>query len=240
MREHVSGFHRRVATSLLVVGGHVLFLLVLSRTDSSSVRSPPEEIVSIDLSIAPPPLDRQDEKALDAAEKRTPGGVSKPKPQNAIAPASGSDADSEQEAVSPESPHPLASGSAIDWSAEAQRSARRAAAAGKGLLPRAFGTIPESPYRPCAKRESSFTWDPEPKRAGFAGGLPYVRLGKRCIVGLGFFGCEVGALTPANGTLLDDMTTGNRERSSVPDIDECLRATPMNQPTPQPHPEHSP
>jgi hypothetical protein len=218
----------------------VLILLVLSRTDSSSVRSEPEEIVSIDLSIAPPPLDRQDEKALDAAGKRTPGGVSKRKPQNAIEPASGSDADSEQEAVSPESPRALAAESAIDWGAEAQRSARRAAAAEKGPRARAFGTIPESPYRPCAKRESSFTWDPEPKKAGFAGGLPYVRVGKRCIVGLGFFGCEIGALTPANGTLLDDMKTDYRERSSVPHIDECLQATPMDQPTPELRPEQSP
>jgi hypothetical protein len=228
VREHARRFRRKVATSLLVVGGHVLVFVVLSRSDSSFVWSEPEEIVRIVLSLSPPPPDRQDESPLDAAGKRTASRDSKRKPRSTI----------ERESDSPESPNQLASERAIDWSAEVQRSAHDAAASDEGPRTRAFGNNPESPYRPCVKRESSFNWNPEPKKAGFAGGLPFVKV-KRCIIGLGFFGCEIGAPPPANGALLDDMKSGNRERSSVPDIDECLQASPANQTTPESLPEKS-
>jgi hypothetical protein len=205
---------------------------VLRETDSSFVRRETDEIVNIDLSLAQLPLDRPDEKPLDAPEKRTADGVSKRTTK--------ADANLEREVASAESQRPLSSESSIDWSLEAQRSAHRAAAADKAPQARAFGTIPASPYRPCEKRESSFKWDPEPKKAGFAGGLPYVQLGKRCIVGLGFFGCTLGAMPSANGTLLDDMKTENRERSSVPSSDDCLQAAPVRQATPASRTEESP
>jgi hypothetical protein len=64
-------------------------------------------------------------------------------------------------------------------------------------------------------------WDPEPNKFGLTDGpglrLPFVRLGKRCVLGLGFFGCGVGKLPEANGHVLDDFRDPDRPRSSVPD-----------------------
>jgi hypothetical protein len=48
--------------------------------------------------------------------------------------------------------------------------------------------------------------------------IPYVRLGKRCVIALGAFGCAIGKLPEADGTLFDDMRDPNRPTSSVPDI----------------------
>lgn len=69
----------------------------------------------------------------------------------------------------------------------------------------------------CRERDFDRDWKPEPPRAGVEGLLPYVRIGKRCAVGLGFFGCAVGKLPKADGHLLDDADDPARPRSSVPD-----------------------
>ena len=47
--------------------------------------------------------------------------------------------------------------------------------------------------------------------------LPYMELGKRCVIGLGFFGCGIGKLPEPDGTLFDDMDDPNRPRDSVPE-----------------------
>ena len=52
--------------------------------------------------------------------------------------------------------------------------------------------LPELLPPECRKRNYESEWKPEPKRVGMQGLLPYIRLGKRCVVGLGFFGCGVG------------------------------------------------
>jgi hypothetical protein len=44
-----------------------------------------------------------------------------------------------------------------------------------------------------------------------------VRIGKRCVVGLDFSGCQIGKLPEADGTLFDDMRDPDRPRGSVPD-----------------------
>ena len=72
----------------------------------------------------------------------------------------------------------------------------------------------------CHRYRKPDPWSPEPKKFGFAGGLPFVRLGKRCILGLGFFGCGVGKLPESNGHVLDEMRDPDRPRSSVPDPNE--------------------
>jgi hypothetical protein len=72
----------------------------------------------------------------------------------------------------------------------------------------------------CHQYRKPDPWSPEPKKFGFAGGLPFVRLGKRCVLGLGFFGCGVGKLPEPNGHVLDDMRDPDRPRSSVPDPNE--------------------
>lgn len=95
------------------------------------------------------------------------------------------------------------------------------AAKGAEPGPRAFGEHPTSPYRKCTPRQSSFEWDPEPDMFGIEGLLPFVRLGERCIAGLGFFGCGIGKLPEPNGNLFDDMKDPERPKSSVPDADGC-------------------
>jgi hypothetical protein len=72
----------------------------------------------------------------------------------------------------------------------------------------------------CHRYRKPDAWSPEPKKFGFAGGLPFVRLSKRCVLGLGFFGCGVGKLPEADGHVLDDMRDPDRPRSSVPDAND--------------------
>jgi len=71
----------------------------------------------------------------------------------------------------------------------------------------------------CKPRSPEFEWNPEPPRVGFSGGLPYVRVGERCAIGLGFFACGFGAKPPANGELFEHMSDPERDRSSVPSTD---------------------
>jgi hypothetical protein len=79
----------------------------------------------------------------------------------------------------------------------------------------------DQPPPGCRKYREPPPWEPEPNKFGLTDGpglrLPFVRLGKRCILGLGFFGCGVGKLPEANGHVLDDFRDPDRPRSSVPD-----------------------
>lgn len=100
----------------------------------------------------------------------------------------------------------------IDWALEAERSARATVEETARPGPRNFG--PRDAPAP-APKPPEFDWAPE--QSGFSGGLPYVRLGKRCVVGLGFFGCAVGELPEPNGELFEGMRDPNRHDSSVPD-----------------------
>lgn len=68
----------------------------------------------------------------------------------------------------------------------------------------------------CKKKSLAKDWQPEPRRAGFIGIFPYMRIGK-CIIGLGFWGCAVQTPSP-DGTLLEDMRNPDRPVSSVPDL----------------------
>lgn len=240
MAERVSGFHRKAAASLLVVAVHVLIIFGLSRDNPGQMRSAPAELVSIDLTFSALPLGRQNEIASSAADSGTRSGVSKSKTLRAFEPNAASNVESEQEFESRGSRDSPPLDAAIDWRLEAQRAAYRAAAAQRAPSARAFGSIPVSPYRPCVKRESSFVWNPEPKKAGFEGGVPYLMIGKRCVIALTGFGCALGALPPANGTLFDDLKTENRGRSSVPDIDDCVEAPPMKESTPESRPDVPP
>jgi hypothetical protein len=70
----------------------------------------------------------------------------------------------------------------------------------------------------CEKGREPYRWDPEPKRAGFSRGIPYVRLGKHCVVALGGFGCAIGKLPKEGGDLLERMRDADHPTSSVPDI----------------------
>ena len=106
----------------------------------------------------------------------------------------------------------------IDWTAQASEAA--AAVVDKAI--REDGRkcdpsdSPNSFLPPCNPRTKKFEWNPEEPRVGFSGGLPYVRIGERCAVGLGFFGCGFGDPPPANGDLFEGMDDPQRDRSSVP------------------------
>jgi hypothetical protein len=114
---------------------------------------------------------------------------------------------------------PPASG--IDWHGEIGRAAKEAAAAVPQEQlrlpcrePRRAGDPPQIGCRPPPKLTE---WEPEPPVAGFAGGLPFVRLGQRCAIGLGFFGCGIGEKPKPNGDVFKSMDDPDRPRSSVPE-----------------------
>jgi hypothetical protein len=67
----------------------------------------------------------------------------------------------------------------------------------------------------CHPNLAPVPWEPEEKRFGFAGPLPYVRLGP-CVLGLGFWGCGLGKAPPGNSHLFDSMRNPDRS-GSVPD-----------------------
>ncbi len=191
----------------IAIGVHVL-LIVLFLRGSQHIRSedPASDIRSVlYLLDLPPPVEEapvEDEVprrvvSLDVSEPSVPGtAITEPSEQPALRPP-------------------------VDWYSEAEEVARASVDRGAQPGPRRFGEQPVSPYQKC-KRPRQPEWEPEPERAGFAGGLPFVRLGERCIVGLGFFGCAVGKLPEANGRLLEDMKNPDRPTSSVPDIEDCV------------------
>jgi hypothetical protein len=130
-------------------------------------------------------------------------------------------APSRAEIEAPASPLASPQVPAIDWRGEIGRVAREAAEdATKEQLnlpckaPRKFSDPPQTGCRPQPK---AFQWDPEPGLFGFSGGLPFARVGKRCAIGLGFFGCGIGELPKPNGKLFESMDDPDRPRSSVPD-----------------------
>jgi hypothetical protein len=106
---------------------------------------------------------------------------------------------------------------AIDWE-DAGRRALRARAAAPTRRSDCDDAPPPGSMRPrCTPRTTPFEWRPQPRAVEFDGLIPYVHLGKRCVLGLGFFGCAVGALPGANGRLFEGMRAPDRARSSVPD-----------------------
>ena len=111
----------------------------------------------------------------------------------------------------------------IDWDRESKLAARAAMVKDTGSTRHAFGTSLTPSTVLCKQPKADFTWNPEPKKAGFIGGLPYVRLGSHCIVGLPFFGCALGKLPEANSQLFVNMTERDRQATSVPDIPNCVQ-----------------
>jgi hypothetical protein len=186
---------------VVVIGGHALLLMVLSRI-GTHVRftepGPEERLLVIEL---PPPTEELPREPTKPRRPTTRRPLEPPADTAITPPPAG-----------PKDRPP------IDWYGEAERAARGAAEAD---APRSFDEQPPSLDRKCKKREPSFEWNPEPGRVGVAGGLPFVRLGERCVLGLGFFGCGIGKAPEANGDLFDDMNDPNENTSSVPDPDDC-------------------
>jgi len=117
----------------------------------------------------------------------------------------------------------------IDWFREGQVAAAAAATDARSNRPETFSPAPQGARKPCQPTKSSMEWkEPNFGMAGSDGGLrlPYVKLGKRCVLGLGFFGCDLGELPKPNGHLLDDMHDPNRSRVSVSAVDACEQQSP--------------
>lgn len=200
---------------VLVIAGHALIVAYLLRHLDSIVAQPERnssQLLLLDLSSpkrSPPvtPLDAVQTEKTIARGRRTP------RPKDSIS----SDARSIADA-----PAPLNSSTAealTDWYEEAEQVAKSQA---ELILKDLKHVCDEAALRGeypqgCRKYKKPDAWKPEPRKFGIAGLLPYVRLGKRCIVGLGFFGCGVGKLPEADKHVLDDMREPDRPRSSAPD-----------------------
>ena len=104
----------------------------------------------------------------------------------------------------------------VDWAREATLAARRHSEAPPPAA--TFSEPPPKPREPC--RVKPWKWKPEEKRAGIAP-LPYVVIGKRCIIGLGFFGCSLGEPAEVASDQLDDYKKGDGAGPSVPDPNVC-------------------
>ena len=197
-----------------IIGGHALLILVFTggkrQVQQVSVDAPsPGVLLFIDL----PAQASAPESAIE-----TPQLASVPVFTPRLPPP---EINSESTAITlPEDTGQDAPGTnAIDWNLEAARSARAVVERGAKSREKHIGQHPPSPFRE-KKKPKEFEWDPEPKKAGLAAGfIPYVVIGQRCVVGLGFFGCSLGKKPEANGHLFDGMHDPDRQRSSVPDID---------------------
>ena len=123
-------------------------------------------------------------------------------------------------AASPTAIDPAATGAShIDWAHEAERVARTTHTPAPPPRTDCEDTDRPGAMKPrCTPRHLSFGWGHEPRTVEFDGGLPFVRLGKRCLIGLGFFGCAIGKLPDANGHLFDERNAADRPTSSVPDL----------------------
>lgn len=184
----------------VVAGGHlsVLLLLVISgRLDQATKRGDePIQMVFLNLPErqTPSPPEAHQTRTVRSSKRNMHAPVSTP---NAI----------ELPPITPP----------IDWTQEAKIVARtRWQLLGTDRTCEDTGGA-NSKLPRCRKPNRPFQWNPKPPQAGVEGLLPYVRLGKHCVIGLGFFGCGIGKLPEANGHLFDDIKDPDRSRSSVPD-----------------------
>jgi len=193
---------RAVAIGLALLAHMLLFLLLLYNDDSPPRIETPVQFISLWPQMKPTPVPEDPPPPSDA-----------PSRANVIAPAPA------QESTAITVPAPPQQ---IDWQREATSAARRQATHPEG--PQTFSPPAETTRQPCKLPKSSLEWNPETPRAGFTRTLiplPFVSLGKRCVVGLGFFGCTLGELPKANSHLFDDLAEGKTGMSSVADPHIC-------------------
>ena len=200
-----------------IIGGHALLILVFTSgkrlVQFTAVDAPsPGVLLLIDLPSGP---ESSSEPVTEAPQLASVPVITPRLP----AP----DIDTYSTAITlPEETEPEAPGTnAIDWRREAERSAQAVVERGAKSVEKHIGEHPPVPSAFQKKKPpKEFPWDPEPKKAGLAAGfIPYVVIGQRCVVGLGFFGCALGKKPPANSHLFDGMHDPDRQRSSVPDVD---------------------
>lgn len=183
---------RRCLTSLGVLGTHAVLIALFLRAGNQHARTThPLSEPSTVLLILELPTPQQE----PVATKPTAARVQSLRPPRTRPTRTPSDTSISVPTAAP-TPRPP-----IDWHREAELAGSRHALPAPSNLPGGSGH-PVSPSVKCKVRPEQH-WEPEPKRAGFAGGLPYVRLG-RCVVALGFFACALSR-SPSNGHVLDDI-----------------------------------
>lgn len=205
---------RKSVILAVIIGAHVLLIVVFSRAGKQYLRSAESEPETSGLLFffeLPPPVEESPEADLQAEAAQT-----RPAMQPGSSTAITLPADS-----APDS-------SAIDWYAQAEDLAReQSAPAPRG--PRTFGEIPKSPFTR-KETKTQTPWEPQERKAGFEGPLPYVRLGRRCMVMPPFFGCALGKIPRSKGIPREEVLDRDRERSSVPTLDDQWTLTPRGEP----------
>jgi hypothetical protein len=203
MRRRYERRSRDCAVAIVVVVGHMLLILLWERVSRQTEQTTASDSAfETTLRLLPAPVSTGN----DRSDFSGPAPVLPSSPLPSISPP----ALPAIASLPPEAP-----AHTIDWRHEAERAARDATHAITQPQARSFGPKPRAPAGTAPKQ---FEWSPEPKTVGFSGLLPYVRLGKRCFLGLGFFGCAFGELPKANGALLEHMDDADRPVSSVPDV----------------------
>lgn len=193
----------------LAVGSHgVVFVLLFYAAkhvrDPAQSNSRSSELVFL---VEPKEPERNEQIAIPERLSTAPTLASQPRDPSSRTQPRSTDEEGADTTASPR----------VDWQLEAEAVARQRAPELLAELRKKCEPDEGVPPPECRRRNYEFEWDPEPKKAGFAGALPYVRLGKRCIVGLGFFGCAIGELPKANGDLFEHMRDPDRPRGSVPE-----------------------
>jgi hypothetical protein len=204
----------RFAVWAVVLGGHVLFVLLLASSrprEDGNPDDPSERTVLLFLDLAP-----EEEPEPEQQPSTEPERLTTLRPHDRAP----SDSSAGSSAIQEEAPP--ASGP-VDWYSEAETVAKDRGPALLAMQDKncdhTTSDRPGSMLPECGKkRKPPREWEPEPTLGGFEGLLPFVRIGKRCVVGLGFFGCALGKLPEADGHVFDDMNDPDRPTSSVPDI----------------------
>jgi hypothetical protein len=196
-----SGAARRYKIFGFVAAGHFLFVILVVQLDTSTATRPPDSSPLILLNLGGKPATKP--SVAPSAAKPIPisGGRS--------APAT----------AAPLLDSPAAQTPPIDWLRESEQAAISQSPAILAEFKRACDEAAlRGERRPeCGKYHQPDAWVPEPRTFGISGGLPFVRLGKQCVLGLGFFGCGFGKAPEANQHLFDTMRDANRPENSVPD-----------------------
>lgn len=192
---------RRFAVFVLVAGAHVLLLMLPFETERREYEERDGDEKRSQLFFPVPPWGDDFRDGPVEPKLQTNITIDVPSPDPAPLEA--------------ESTSSSVAAPAINWSEEGRRAA--VAAAARVPTPdrnKCDSTGLGDPTLRNCKPPPEFKW--APPKAGFSQGLPYMRLGDRCVIGLGFFGCSLGK-PPARGDLFEGMDDPDRERSSVPE-----------------------
>lgn len=207
----IFGRRRRFFILIAVIGGHVLLLALFALVASKSHRRTSEDTQTRTvLMLIESPEEQPAPQVIAPVTPPTPRPIERvPELRSPINPAP-----QPEEKVEPPPAQERAPG-AIDWRAAGERAARAAVEGDSQGSVRKFGQPRPKPQE--QEEVHEFEWNPKPPVVGFVGPLPFLRLGKRCIIILPFFNCGVGGKTPPpNGQVFEHMDDPDASRSSVP------------------------